>query len=286
MESHLKPWMLWSAALGALGFGALALTHSSEVNASTRPMYFPMRLQSAPFPEEPQPGALVVIPPAFTSRRPFRLCLYFHGWHNAALNVAGDTDSQVSIGGRVRPASNLIQQLPADVLLVVAGLRLDVADSSAGQLSRNGGVAAYLDEVLRTLPDGLAPRRFADISHLSVMAHSGGYVAAATAIEQGVPALRSVVLLDALYGKVSVFSGWAERGGRIASIYTPSGGTAANSALLASRLLSRSGVLVDPAVGPMSLAALASATAVVKRTSLTHDGITRCYPREFWSAGW
>ena len=286
MESPLKPWMIWSAALGALGFGALALTHSSEANASTRPMYFPMRLGSAPFPNDPQPGALVIVPASFDPGRPCRVCLYFHGWHNSARNVAGKTPSPVSAGGRIRPASDLTTQLPSDVLLVIAGLHIDAADSSAGQLARAGGVSAYLDEILRALPTGLAPRRLADLTHLTVMAHSGGYVAAATVVEQALPSLRSVVLLDALYGKMSVFSGWAERGGRIASIYTPSGGTAANSSLLASRLVSRPGVLVDPAVGPMSFAALASATAVVKRTSLTHDGITRCYPREFWNAGW
>lgn len=286
----MRPWLIGGAA-GIAGIAAyLLLSDDAQASAPLPSLarVYPLRLAAAPFPGEPQPGALVVTPPGFDPARPMRLALYFHGFRNSALNVVGDTAGPVVVGGASRPASHLAEQLASspDVLLVVPGLRRDVADGDAGQLARRGGVAAFLDELLRALPPQVGPRRLSDLTHLGVMAHSGGYQGAAAVVGAGLPALRSVVLLDALYGGLGTFAAWAERGGRLASIYTASGGTAANSAVLAARLAARPGALIDPSPGAVTVAALRGASAVVKRSSLGHDAVARHYPQAFWEAGW
>ena len=265
---------LWPVlGLGVVGLGVYGLLARDARAATPTPaQLLPLRLASAPFPDAPQPGAVVVIPAGFNPTRPCRLCFYFHGHHNSALNVVGS-------GGGSRPASHLAEQLALspDVLLVVPGI--SEVDSAIGQLSRPGRMLTFIQEVLGQLPR-------VNVGHVIAMAHSGGYLGAAALVEASIPLLRSVVLLDALYGEVETFAAWAQRGGRLASVYTASGGTATNSGALAGRVAGLPGALIDPSTAPVSVEALSRARAVVKRSALSHDAVARHYPAAFWEAGW
>lgn len=117
---------------------------------------------------------LVHVPKGGSKRT--RIVLYFHGF---GQTVEGLQALMVAFDRAKTPAILIAPQLGPK--------------SEPGDLAIAGGVAA----LLRGL--GLAP------ASIDVVAHSGGYTAAAAAIALGGVPVASVGLLDALYGKLEVF---------------------------------------------------------------------------------
>ena len=97
-----------------------------------------------------------------------------------------------------------------------AQLAVNAADSSCGKLEAPGGFARMITEALAALtdrvvqaacgraaiPDDATPGR------VCVSAHSGGWHAAARALEHGGIPVRETYLFDALYAESDVFRDW------------------------------------------------------------------------------
>jgi hypothetical protein len=186
-----------------------------------------------------------------------------------------------------------------NALLVALELRVDSPTGEPGELSAPGGLRTLLRELfVEHLAEPLGCTLDVDaLDRVVVVAHSGGYQAAASAIELGdVPAIAEVDLLDALYGADDQFARWirghAERFDRrvvrpvrFVDLYTCCGGTTDRSramSLLASGVLSSAGLsrALHDDDGDGDLDALALAQPVVfKRVPRAHADLPRAYLR-------
>jgi hypothetical protein len=186
-----------------------------------------------------------------------------------------------------------------NALLVALELRVDSPTGEPGELSAPGGLRTLLRELfVEHLAEPLGCTLDVDaLDRVVVVAHSGGYQAAASAMELGdVPAIAEVDLLDALYGADDQFARWirghAERFDRrvvrpvrFVDLYTCCGGTADRSramALLAGDVLSSAGLsralYDDDGDGDLDAVALAQ-PVVFKRVPRAHADLPRTYLR-------
>jgi hypothetical protein len=201
----------------------------------------------------------VHVPPGFDATRRAALIVYFHGWNGCVQAALGDGEAPCSDGGEARSPSHLASQLDdagVNAVLVAVELQADRPTGEIGQLAAPGGLRALLRELLdRHLgadlgvpgPPCVLPVDAFD--RIMLVAHSGGYQAAASALALGdLPRVTDIVLLDALYGADDVFSSWtrdatrdAERdtsngldpSRRLVDLYTCCGGTLERSRTLA-----------------------------------------------------
>lgn len=148
---------------------------------------------------------LLHIPKGFDIRRPALMLVFFHG-HGATLQR--DVLARQKVPAQVS-ASN------ANVVLVAPQLAFDASDSSAGKFWQPGAFGQFVGEAAQKLAalhgDPKSRRTFASMP-IVLVAYSGGYVAAGTAIERGglKKRIRGVVLLDSLYGDLDKFAHWIE----------------------------------------------------------------------------
>jgi pimeloyl-ACP methyl ester carboxylesterase len=218
-----------------------------------------------------------------------------------------DEPTPCSEGGAPRPAGNLARQVDdagINALLVAVELRADMPTGEPGELMTPGGFRSMLREILTD--DLAAPLGCAlDVDALDrvvLLAHSGGYQAAAAALEYGdVTRVTEVALLDALYGAEDSFSRWF--GGqlrrfdgevaeplRFVDLYTCCGGTAERSrgmARFAANALSHDGLsrslYDDDGPGEPDADALAH-PVVIKRVAAAHGDLPREYVRALLGA--
>ncbi len=148
---------------------------------------------------------LLHIPKGFDIRRPALMLVFFHG-HGATLERDVLNRQQV-------PAQ--ISASDANVVLVAPQLAVDAADSSAGKFWQPGAFGRFIGEAGQQLArmhgDRKSLKTFASLP-IVIVAYSGGYVAAASAIERGglKKRVRGVVLLNSLYGDLDKFAHWIE----------------------------------------------------------------------------
>jgi len=148
---------------------------------------------------------LLHIPKGFDIRRPALMLVFFHG-HGATLER--DVLDRQKVPAQIS-ASN------ANVVLVAPQLAVDARDSSAGKFWQAGAFGRFIGEagqqLARLQGDRRSLRTFASMP-IIIVAYSGGYVAAASAIERGglKKRVRGVVLLDSLYGDLDKFANWIE----------------------------------------------------------------------------
>jgi hypothetical protein len=148
---------------------------------------------------------LLHIPKGFDIRRPALMLVFFHG-HGATLER--DVLARQKVPAQIT-ASN------ANVVLVAPQLAFDARDSSAGKFWQPGAFGRFVGEAGQQLArlhgDRKSLRTFASMP-IIIVAYSGGYVAAAAAIQQGglKKRVRGVVLLDSLYGDLDKFANWIE----------------------------------------------------------------------------
>ena len=148
---------------------------------------------------------LLHIPKGFDVRRPALMMVFFHG-HGATLQR--DVLARQKVPDQIS-ASN------ANVVLVAPQLAVNAADSSAGKFWQPGVFGRFVGEAGQQLArmhgDRKTLRTFASMPVI-IVAYSGGYVAAASAIERGglKKRVRGVVLLDSLYGDLDKFARWIE----------------------------------------------------------------------------
>jgi hypothetical protein len=116
--------------------------------------------------------------------------------------------------GLPRPAANLIAQVDAsrvNAVLVAVEVRADAPTGEPGRMAMPGGARDLLRELFAEKlaePLGCALEPDA-LDRVVVVAHSGGYQAAAGVLAVGdLPRITEVDLLDALYGGQDVFARW------------------------------------------------------------------------------
>jgi hypothetical protein len=212
--------------------------------------------------------------------------IYFHGWNGCVRVALGDEDAPCVENGPDRTASSLAAQLDAskvNAMLVAIELRPDVASGDPGRLAEPGRVRALLQELFvehLALPFG----RTLDVDALGptvVLAHSGGYQAAAATLALGGVRIDDVVLLDALYGADDVFGSAARGGVGLLDLYTCCGGTDGHSRALAAALASaRTGgdVGVDDSDSELDPTTLTH-TVFFKRVPAAHALLPELYAR-------
>ncbi len=238
-----------SMLAGDVGWASPPRTADASACEGDRPplpqsLLYPLR--AGAFPGSGRPDVGVHVPPGFDATRRPGVVVYFHGWNGCVQAALGDDDLPCSDVGDPRPASHLAAQLDAarvNAILVAVELRADLPTGEPGQLATLGGLRALLRELFdEHLNAALGHPCALDVDALDrvvIVAHSGGYQAAATVLGMGdVPAITEVVLLDALYGADEVFTRWVadarfDASRRLVDLYTCCGGTLERSRALA-----------------------------------------------------
>jgi hypothetical protein len=233
----------------------------------------------------------VHVPPGFDATRRPGVVVYFHGWNGCAEVALGDDDAPCSDGGDPRVASHLAAQLDAtraNALLVAVELRADMPTGEPGQLATLGGLRALLRELFdEHLAADLGRPCSLEVDALErvvVVAHSGGYQAAAAVLAMGdVPSITEVVLLDALYGADEVFARWVGDAGfdasrRLVDLYTCCGGTLERSRAFAALAHDASPLVVFDDDGDSELnGAALKRPFVFKRVPRPHGELPQAY---------
>jgi len=254
-------------------------------------------LRAGAFPGSGRPDVGVHVPPGFDATRRPGVVVYFHGWSGCVQAALGDEDVPCSDGGEVRTASHLAAQLDAaqvNAVLVAVELRPDLPTGEPGQLATLGGLRALLRELF---DEHLAPSlgdpcglEVDALDRVVVVAHSGGYQAAASVLAMGdVSSVTEVVLLDALYGADEVFARWVDgarfdASRRFVDLYTCCGGTLELSRALAA-VAHDAGppVLDDDGDSELYRGAL-DRPLVFKRVPRPHDELPGAYLRPILEA--
>ena len=226
---------------------------------SALPQSLLYELEGGAFPGSGRPDVGVHVPPGFDATNRPGLVVYFHGWNGCVQAALGDREVPCREGGEARAPSHLASQLDeagVNALLVAVELRADAATGETGQLAAAGGLRALLRELFEAhlgadlgAPGPPCVLPVDAFQHVMLVAHSGGYQAAASALAMGdLPQVTDMVLLDALYGADEVFASWAReamdglgRSRRFVDLYTCCGGTLERSRTLAG--------LIGPAPG-------------------------------------
>jgi hypothetical protein len=260
-------------------------------------------LRAAPFPDDASASVAVHVPPGFDAADRPGLVLYIHGWQGCVAAALAENDTRCDDAGEPRAASNLAAQIDGarvNAILVAFELRRNASTGEVGALAIPGQTRSALRELFaEALAGPLGCALDVDaLDRVVLIAHSGGYQAAAAVLAYGdLPALSEVVLLDSLYGAEPVFARWiaddvSRFDPRLASplrfvdLYTCCGGTADTSRAFArttAEALARAGlpssICVDDAAGELE-PALLDAPVVFKQVSRAHGELPRAYVEE------
>jgi hypothetical protein len=207
-------------------------------------------LRRAAFPGSGLPDVAVHVPRGFDATRRPGLLVYFHGWQGCVRATMSEDDVPCHAGGERRPGSAIAAQIDragVNAIAVAIELQAEASTGEPGNLASPGAFRELLKELLADkLPPYLGcPIDVDGLDRIVLVAHSGGYRAAASVLAVGdVPQIREVVLLDALYGADDVFLTWMLDGAsedargaaamrRFLDIYTCCAGTAEASQALA-----------------------------------------------------
>jgi hypothetical protein len=266
-------------------------------NRSPLPSALTFDLRAGAFPGSGHPDVAVHVPPGFDATRRPGVVLYFHGWNGCVATALGDDDSPCSEGGDLRRASSLASQVDdarVNALLVAVELRVDQTSGDPGQLAMPGDLRELLRELFTEhLAEPLGcTLEVGQLDRVAVVAHSGGYQAAASAVRHGqLPQIAEIDLLDALYGADDVFSEWVKdaatnsgQKARFVDLYTSAGGTLERTRALATVARDAAGAYVDRVWDDDSEAdLLAEALArpvVFQRTTRGHSDLPRAYLKD------
>lgn len=288
-----------SAARRASRATSVRATACTGARLPIPPLIF-ARLRTAAFPEDPFPSVAVHVPPGFDAADHPGLVVYLHGWQGCVEAALGGTSTPCEDAGELRSPSNLAAQIDdarVNAVLVAFELRRNASTGEVGGLAVPGqGRAALRELFTEVLAAPLGCTLEVDsLDRIVLIAHSGGYQAAASLLAYGdLSAVREVVLLDSLYGAESVFARWIAADVdrfdlrlaarlRFVDLYTCCGGTAERSlefARTTAEVLARAGlessIRVDDASTELDPAML-DAPLVFKRVSRAHGELPRVY---------
>jgi hypothetical protein len=256
-------------------------------------------LRSGAFPGSGHPDVAVHVPPGFDATRRPGLVLYLHGWHGCAAAALSSAEDACGDAGAGVDLASQVDAAGINALLVALETRFALPTGEPGQLAMPGLGRDLLRELFSEhLADPLGCDIPVDaIDRVAIIAHSGGYQAAAGLLALGdLPHVAEVVLLDALYGADNVFAGWiqdrsrrldprADDAVRFVDLYTCCGGTADASRNLARRtrdVLSRAAMahaMFDDDSDDELLASMLQHPVVFKRVPLPHSALPGAYVR-------
>jgi len=261
------------------------------------------------------PGALVYVPTNFELRSSaanmqeqagkLDVVVWVHGYNNCIDNVVrspnlscnctAHEDVRVGYGLIEQFESAATQQEKSHSLLVVAEVAYDLASDAPGRWAEGGLFRAYLDELLseHMAPIlGGAELSSANVSRIQIFSHSGGYFVIGNMAAVGGMAgiVRELVLFDSLYADMPQFDafvtanlasfGNSDAQYRFSSVYTASGGTAANNVAMAARAqgwtaaTDQSDVMYsDDTLGALADATVQEFPLLFKLMDMTHDQI-------------
>ncbi|HTB79082.1 MAG TPA: hypothetical protein VK762_37825 [Polyangiaceae bacterium] len=259
-------------------------------------------LRTGAFAGSAHPDVGVHIPPGFDATRRPGLVIYFHGWEGCVAAALSPDDAPCTPDGMPRPGADLASEIDAagvNALLVAIELRSDMPTGEPGRLAMPAGLRDLLRELFEehlAAPLGCTVE-VDGLDRVVLVAHSGGYQAAASALAMGDVAVTEVDLLDALYGADDVFSRWIASQAprfdprvnnplRFVDLYTCCGGTAERSRTLAQRSIDTLAAVGltqaftgDDAESPLEPSALAHGV-VFKRVTGPHGSLPRAYMRD------
>jgi hypothetical protein len=265
------------------------------------PRQLSLHLESGAFPGSAAPDVELHVPAGFDASRRPGVLLYVPGWMGCAAAALASQDTPCREGGDPRPAASIAAQVDAarvNAVVIAVELRADMPTGEPGQLSTPGMLRRLLKDVFAEGRDAVGCSIDVEqIDRVVVVAHSGGYQAAAAAISAGdVPQIREVVLLDALYGAQEAFARWVRDAAagfasstpeasrlRWVDLYTCCAGTAEPSKALAHTLapsLAAAGgeVTLDDGTGDLEAPTL-DRSVVFKRVPRPHAELPRTYLR-------
>ncbi len=220
-----------------------------------------LALPTAPFPDAgapwKDPSVRIFVPDGYRERGKQDLVVHYHGWNQDILGTLATHHYEDHVWAS---GTNTILVIPQGPEHARSG--------KFGKLMRPDGLGAFTRELLVVLYRelDLAPA----LGDLVLTSHSGGYQAVAAGLEAGSPPVAQVGLFDALYGRTETFAAWALAGGRLRSVWTVDGGTAAPNQEV-DAVLRRGGVPTSPT---LTTAGYRDAAAVIAPTPSTHDGST------------
>jgi hypothetical protein len=250
-------------------------------------------LSAGAFPGSGHPDAAVHVPPGFDATRRPGVIVYFHGWNGCVTTSLADEDAPCTDDGDVRVASSIAAQVDearVNALVVAVELRVDLPSGEPGRLAMPDGLRDLLQELFTDhLAEPLGCALDVDgLDRVVVMAHSGGYQAAASVLRYGgVDSITEVDLLDALYGADDIFAEWLDDASvgddprlRFVDLYTSGGGTAPRSRAFAARAhtLALEDLLRDDDTSWTELTDDDLARPIVfKRVPVEHSQLPRAY---------
>jgi hypothetical protein len=172
-------------------------------------------LAAGAFPADGHPDVAVHVPPGFDPGRRPGIVLYVHGWNGCATLALAPTDGPCGADDPTEHRSaNLaaeIDEAGVNALGVAVELRPAAGTGEPGALGKPAGMRHLIEELLEDrLAGQLGRPMYLDaVDRIVLVAHSGGYQAAAAALQTGdLPQVREVILLDALYAGVEIFTRW------------------------------------------------------------------------------
>jgi hypothetical protein len=279
-----------------------ALTAATRTTCEGQGLVLPhalfFELRSGAFPGAGHPDVAVHVPSGFDATRRPGLVLYLHGWRGCAAAAFSSDEGACEDAGP--PGADLAAQVDAagvNALFVALETRFDQPTGEPGQLAMPGVGRDLLRELLSEhLADSLGCAIPVEaIDRIALIAHSGGYQAAAGLLALGdLPHVAEVVLLDALYGGRDVFIRWirdrsrrfdprADDAVRFVDLYTCCGGTADASRNLARGtrdvLAALPGALFDDDGDGDLSATMLQHPVVFKRVPLAHSALPAAYVR-------
>lgn len=156
-------------------------------------------------------------PAGFDARRPLTLVVFLHGYTGCVPVLMGKGETHCRPQDPAREGWDLGAHHDAahtNTLFVVPQLALMQRNGRPGRFGDRGGFRAFLQELLAgPISQQLgSPRTLANVAGLHLVAHSAGYQTALAILERGEVSrlIKSLVLLDALYGETPRFARYVE----------------------------------------------------------------------------
>ena len=164
-------------------------------------------------------SALVFVPSYFSTKKPFELVIYIHGWNNCIDSSLKQFD--------------LIKQLYStnkNAILIFPEGPKNAPDSYAGKFEK----ATIFNSFIKDILDKLNTKKVITNTQnfkLVIAGHSGAYRAMSYILLHSTYTIEGIALLDALYGSEEKFAVYLQKNKncKLINIYTNEGGTMQNS---------------------------------------------------------
>lgn len=154
------------------------------------------------------------------NKKSVNVIVYFHGWYN-------NLDSIIRTFGII----DQFVKARKDAILIIPQGPKNAPDSFGGKLEGQNGFKYMVDEVIDILYN-LTLLETRNVENIIIAGHSGAYRVISFILLRGgyTDRIREVYLFDALYGQTEKYTWWIDHyQGKLIDIYTPDGGTKAES---------------------------------------------------------